>query len=243
MNSHHIAVILVRPENPDNIGAAARAMKNMGFSDLRLVQPPLKWYARGKKMAMSAGDTLKQARLFRSVREAVRDLHLVFGTTRRKRGKGGAFSPFEKAVKTLQQASSGQKTGIVFGCESKGLANRDIAFCDGLITIPTARVYPSLNLAQAVMIVLFALSSGKNLSQFPKEIRNRFLTKKEIADTLAHFEKALKVLGYRKGGADLLPRILRTFRGLLHRGGLLEPEAQMIKGLSRRIRDQSCAPC
>jgi tRNA C32,U32 (ribose-2'-O)-methylase TrmJ len=68
------------------------------------------------------------------------------------------------------------------------------------------------------------------------------LSKQEVEVTIAHFETALKVLGYKKGGADLLPRILRTLRGLVKRAGLLEPEAQMIKGLSRKIREKVVSP-
>lgn len=239
MKPGHIAVILSAPENVDNIGAVARALKNMGFSDLRLVRPPSGWKVRGKKMAMSAVDTLKQSRVFHSLPEAIRDLHLVFGTTRRRRGPSGFFVPFHKTITMLRRNSLHKRIGIVFGCESKGLANKDILLCDHLVTIPASEGYPSLNLAQAVMVILFALSSGQDLSK-EKTLKPqaRFLTKKEIVVAVAHFEQALKSLGYRKGGANLLPRILQTFQGLLKRSGLLEPEAQMIKGLSRRIKDK-----
>lgn len=236
MKKEQIAIILVSPENPDNIGAAARAVKNMGFSDLRLVTPPPKWRGKAKKMAMSAGDILEKAREFSSLRKAVRDLGLVAGTTRRAGEHRGAFLPFNKAISKICKATYHQKVGIVFGRESKGLANEDSALCDHLVSIPTGTVYPSLNLAQAVMVMLFAFSWARDAGEAVSY--ERTLNKKEIEITITHFERALKALGYKKGGADLLPRILKTLQGLIKRSGLMEPEAQMIKGLSRRIRER-----
>ena len=236
MKKEKIAVILVSPENPDNIGAVARAVKNMGFEDLRLVKPPKAWRAKAKKMAMSADNILKNAKEYSSLQDAIRDLGLVIGTTRRAGSHRGAFLPFNEAVLKVRGSSYRHKIGILFGRESKGLANEESVLCDHLITIPTGSSYPSLNLAQAVMVVLFALSWERGTKKPAPHARA--LNKKEIEVAIAHFEEALKALGYKKGGADLLPRILRTFRGLIKRAGFLEPEAQMIKGLSRRIREK-----
>ncbi|HOW88335.1 MAG TPA: RNA methyltransferase [Candidatus Omnitrophota bacterium] len=235
MKQENIVTILVSPENSDNIGAAARAIKNMGFSELRLVRPPRGWRGKAKKMAMSAGDILQAAATFSSLSQAVRDLSLVVGTTRRIGGHRGSFLSFDAALVKIKKDSLKQKVGIVFGRESKGLANNESALCDHLIIIPTGASYPSINLAQAVMILSFALSRGRRGSD---EKREKFLNKKETEQTIACFENALKALGYKKGGADLLPRILKTFRGLLKRSGLLRAEAQMIKGLSRKIREK-----
>jgi len=236
MKKEHLAIILVSPENPDNIGAAARAIKNMGFEGLRLVEPPKSWRTKAKKMAVSAEDILQKGEVYGSLQDAIQDLGLVIGTTRRSGGQRGPFLPFEQTIAKIRGGSYRQKIGIVFGRESKGLANEDSALCDHLVTIPTGPSYPSLNLAQAVMVMLFALSWGRGLKKVvPQE---RALNKKEIEVTIAHFEEALRVLGYKEGGADLLPRILRTLRGLIKRSGLLAPEAQMIKGLSRKIREK-----
>jgi len=240
MKKEKIAVILVSPENPDNIGAAARAVKNMGFGDLRLVTPPKGWRVKATKMAVAAADILKKGKEYPSLQDAIQDLGFVVGTTRRSGGHRGAFLSFAEFVAEVRGKSRWQKIGIVFGRESKGLANEDSALCDHLVTLPTGPSYPSLNLAQAVMVALFALSwERRETKAAPSE---RALNKKGIEVALAHFKEALTVLGYKKGGADLLPRILRTLRGLIKRSGLLEPEAQMIKGLSRRIRERVGLP-
>ncbi len=236
MENKNIAIILVAPENVDNIGAVARALKNTGFSDLRLVRPPLNWRVKGKKLAMSAVDVLKNGKVFPSLEKAVHDRNLVIGTTRRNGTWRGFFSPFREMISKVRRSAGVLKVGIVFGCESKGLANDDIALCDRLVTIPASPQYPSLNLAQAVMVTLFSLSVSPDAAR--QEPSERFLDKKETAVVLDHFEEALRALGYRLGGNDLLPRILDTMRGLFKRGGLIEPEAQMIKGLSRRIREK-----
>ncbi|MFH1208501.1 MAG: RNA methyltransferase [Candidatus Omnitrophota bacterium] len=236
MKKENIAIILVFPENPDNVGAAARAVKNMGFSNLRLVGPPRSWRTQAKKMAVSAENILRKGKEYASLQDAIQDLELVIGTTRRSGGHRGTFLSFDQAVAKIRGSSRRQKVGVVFGRESKGLANEESALCDHLVTIPTGSSYPSLNLAQAVMVTLFTLCRDRRLEKTVSH--ERVLNKKEIEGAIAYFEEALKALGYKKGGADLLPRILRTLRGLIKRGGLLEPEAQMIKGLSRKIREK-----
>ncbi|MFH1800564.1 MAG: RNA methyltransferase [Candidatus Omnitrophota bacterium] len=236
MKKENIAIILVFPENPDNVGAAARAVKNMGFSNLRLVGPPRSWQVKAKKMAVSAEDILKKGVEYASLKDAIRDLGLVIGTTRRSGRQRGTFLSFDKTLAKIRGNSCNRKVGIVFGRESKGLANEESALCDHLVTLPTGSSYPSLNLAQAVMVMLFALCRERRIEKTVS--RERILNKKKTEVAISHFEEVLKVLGYKKGGADLLPRILRTLRGLLKRSGLLEPEAQMIKGLSRKIREK-----
>lgn len=235
MKSKNLAVILVCPENVDNIGAVARAMKNMGFSDFRLVKPPPRWRIKGKKMAMSAVDVLSDGKVFSSLSKATTDLKWAIGTTRRSGGKRGFFLRFSDAICKIQKKSGHQKIGIVFGCESKGLSNPDLDLCDQAVTIPASSAYPSLNLAQAVMVILFSLSTNQKADAQEEQDGTNFLNKEEVEMALRHFRKALEALDYQEGGANLLPRILKTMKGLIKRGGLLSAEGQMIKGLSRRI--------
>ncbi len=238
MRFRNIIVILAYPENPDNIGAVARAIKNMGFETLRLVTPPARWRIRGRKMAMSASDILKKAQVFRSLKDAAADISVLVGTTRRHGKERGTFLAFDKAIGKIQRESLKGNVGIVFGCESKGLSNEYIRLCDYQMTIPTGRAYPSLNLAQAVMVVLFSISGKRSLLGQESRAEGKPLKKKEVELTLMCFEEALRSLGYREGGANLLPRILQTTRDLIKRSGLWEREAQMIKGLSRRITEK-----
>ena len=271
MSSHPflsgVAVILAEPENPDNIGAAARAMKNMGFEDLRLVRPPKAWRSPAKKMAMSACDLLEKAAVFQTFEAAVADRTFVVGTTRRQGPKRGVFLPFFEMIQRIQKMDSPDRPAVVFGKESKGLNNQTLRLCDWVTTIPTHCVYPSLNVAQSVMTVLFSLfsfqtaSSATQLLKFRELTGARFssgkaypfdsetsvtgapalvyLSKDQVEDVLERFKAALRALGYQSGGADKLNRIIFTLRDLIKRSGLLEREAQMLRGLSRRILEKS----
>jgi TrmH family RNA methyltransferase len=256
-----IAILLVEPENPDNIGAVARAMKNTGFSDLRLVNPPRDWRTKAVKMAMSGAGLLESASVFRTVEEAIADRHLVIGTTRRGGPRRGIFMPFREATsKLLGENSSGGKCAVMFGRESKGLDNDALSLCHRVTTIPVHPDCPSINLAQAVMIIAFKLfeASAKDadIAQYratasiPKRGRIRalnpdrkikplgeydYLADGDVRAVMKYFEYALKALEYDKKGGDVFNRILATFGGMLKRSGLTPSEAQMIRGLSRRI--------
>ncbi|MFZ5802509.1 MAG: RNA methyltransferase [Candidatus Omnitrophota bacterium] len=245
-----IAILLVDPENPDNIGAVARAMKNMGLRDLRLVRPPAHWDESGKKMAMSAADVLDTAAEFQTVQEAIADLQFVVATTRRTGPKRGPFMPFEEVLRKIQVRRKTRSIGLMFGRESKGLDNDSLRQCDAVTTIPVSPAYPSINLAQAVMIFAFALFD-KNIrlprpapkrGHFPSpdapDCRDlRFVSRAEIEEALDAFAEALRRLDYGHQG-DKLERIRATLHGLIKRSGLLLSEAQMIKGLARRIREK-----
>ncbi len=248
-----VSIILVEPENPDNIGAVARAMKNMALADLRLVKPPKHWRRLGKKMAMSGLEVLKKAGEFKTLKQAVSDVRLVIGTTRRKGPKRGQFIDFDGAIQKLTAARPGFRTALVFGKESKGLDNLSLRLCDRTVMIPANPDYPSLNLAQAVMVFAFSIFSARGGSppkadqplagagifggktDYPPPLqRESFVSKKETEEVLVALKSALKALGY-DSGRGLLERVKNSFHRLLKRNGLLESEARMFKGLTRRI--------
>lgn len=238
-----ISIILVEPENPDNIGASARAMKNMGFSDLRLVNPPKSWARKAKKMAVNAADVLAKAQVFSSVEEAVSDLRVAVGTTRRYGPRRGTFQPWEPMLKKIKKLSVKGGLGILFGKESTGLDNVSLGLCDWVTTIPANPEYPSLNLAQAVLVTCYELSKFLNTDKTAYDTDMIFVSKEEVRGVLDWFEKALQALKYEEAGeSKIADRIVLTFHRLLKRNGLLESEAQMFRGLSRRICEKTGAP-
>lgn len=236
-----IAIVLVEPENPSNIGAVARAMKNMGLDKLFLVKPPLLWQENAMRMAVGAFDVLKRAHEFSSLEEALKDIHFVVGTTRRNRSKARNFLPYDRAIKKTLRVSAKQPCAILFGKESKGLDNSSLAHCDWLTTIPVHPAYPSINLAQAVILVAFSLfHQNPHIEKVRESVHSDslyYVPKKEIKEMLNQFKSALKVLDYEREGGDVMGRILVTLSGLLKRSGLIPSEVQMLKGLSRRIRE------
>ena len=232
-----VIILLIEPENPNNIGAVARAMKNMGLSELRLVKPPLEWQAKGKKMAMSAWDVLERAKVCKDMREALKDTALVIGTTRRTRRYKSNHILFQEAIRRIGALRKRKKVAIMFGKESKGLDNNALSFCDWVTSIPAHPEYPSINLAQAVMIIAFSLfyEPRKDQSRIKVGMGGEKVEKKEIYEVLNFFEAALNQLGYMNHKNHLIDRISTTFHDLIKRNGLLKREAQMFKGVFRQI--------
>jgi len=240
--------ILVEPEIPENIGASARAIKNMGFRELRLVNPVQDWYERGKKMAPHAEDVLKGAKVYKSVPEAISDIQWTFGSTRRVGPKRGTYFPFPRAACEVRNLIKKHKVAMLFGKESKGLDNESLSLCDCVTSIPTDEDCPSINLAQAVMVVAFALTQledalptymhrGKLKMRKVRELE--FIPKEEVLDVLSRVRSSMIHLGYKQQeGQRTADRITNTWQRLFKRSGLLYSEAQMLRGLTRRIQDR-----
>lgn len=247
-SSANIRFILVEPENPDNIGAVARAMKNMGFMDLRLINPPNNWRSKSKKMAMHATDVLHDAKVTTTVAEALEDVHLAIATSRRTGPRRGSFVDFHSAVKQAKEVVAVQRIAFVFGKESMGLDNDALDLCDLVAIIPTNPECPSINLAQAVMITAFSMAEiaftpvyNDRKTNVMKVLKKpTFVGKKEIAEVLNVMEETLIVLGYKHGhGSRAVERIKASWHALFKRSGLLGRETQMLKGFTRRVRERA----
>lgn len=147
------AIILVRPQMGENIGAAARAMANFGLSDLRIVAPRDGW--PNPKAADTAGKALSildDAKIYATAAEAVADCQYVLAATARDRAVNMPSYTTREAVGQLH-ARNGQKVAVMFGPERTGLENEEVAHANGVLSIPVAPEYTSLNLAQAVVVV------------------------------------------------------------------------------------------
>jgi len=244
----NLCFILVEPENADNIGAAARAIKNMGFADLRLVNPTRQWRRRSRKMAPHAGDILQEAQVFETLEAALKDVSLAIGTSRRAGPKRGRFVHFNDAVLESKKALNVRRVAFVFGKESKGLDNVSLSLCDRVAMIPTNPECPSINLAQAVMITAFSFSTMTSQMNYAQRGNNQvrpinapvMVEKKELHEVLAALEQTLLDLGYVYGqGSRTVERIKASWHRLFKRTGLLPSEVQMIKGFTRRIRERT----
>lgn len=161
--SYQPAIILVRPQMGENIGAAARAMANFGLGDLRLVAPRDGWPSvEAERNASGALDGYVSVQVFERLEDAIADLHFTFATTARERDMAKAvFTPDEASAQVRERAAAGQKTGFVFGAERTGLTNEEIVLSQAFITIPTAPDFSSLNLAQAVLLMGYALQKER----------------------------------------------------------------------------------
>ncbi len=154
----NIIFVLVNPARPENVGFAARAIKTMGFHDLRVVGSPEVLTGSARKTAYGSHDLLESARVFSELTKALKDLDLVVGTTAKKRTKRVDYHKPGPLVSLLQaRASVIDKCGIIFGSEESGLSTDQLDQCDLVSTIPLKTKYPSLNLAQSVLIYAWEL--------------------------------------------------------------------------------------
>ena len=148
-------IILVRPQMGENIGAAARAMLNFGLDHMRIVAPRDGWpNPAAKAMASGAGRVLDSALICDDVAEGLEDFHFTFATTARPRDLNKpVYSPEEAMRVAAEKIGTGQRVGVLFGPERAGLENEDLAQANAIITVPVNPEYPSLNLAQCVLLV------------------------------------------------------------------------------------------
>jgi tRNA/rRNA methyltransferase len=155
-----IDFVLVEPKVPENIGAAARAIKTMGFTTLKLVNPCNHLDERAYWLAHASKDILENAVVYSSLKDAISDTDFVVGTTAKRRSVKHDYHHCDELTSIINSKSSSiNQVAIVFGREESGLTNDELKLCDILSTIPMRRKYPSLNLAQAVMIYTYSLSS------------------------------------------------------------------------------------
>ncbi len=152
-----VRIVLVEPTHPGNIGATARAMKTMGLSSLHLVRPKSFPSAEATARAAGADDILFEAVIHDNFLSAIARCGWVIGTTARpRRLPAEEFSPEQCAARILEKAASGG-VALVFGRESAGLSNQEIQRCHGMVTIPTAPDFTSLNIAAAVQVLCYEI--------------------------------------------------------------------------------------
>jgi tRNA (cytidine32/uridine32-2'-O)-methyltransferase len=158
----NVRIVLVETSHPGNIGAAARAMKNMGLTRLVLVNPQEFPSSKAEYRAVSAADVLENASIVATVEEAIADCHLVIGTSARdRRIPWPMLDPGGCGSRTQQADSRAEQVAILFGRESRGLKNEELQQCHFHVNIPTGKAYSSLNLAMAVQVVCYEILQAR----------------------------------------------------------------------------------
>ncbi|MGH6829510.1 MAG: RNA methyltransferase [Rhizomicrobium sp.] len=227
------AVILSHPQLGENIGAAARAMKNFGLADLRLVAPRCGWpNERAKVLAAGAADIIERARVFETAASALSDVRLALATTARERDVLRDILTPEAAARRLRQAAaSGVSSAILFGAERAGLDNDDMSLCEAAITIPTA-CFASLNLAQAVLLIGYEWHQSADTTPFVHHRRSPALpaSRVELVGLFEHLERELDAAQF------LYPppkkqTMVRNMRAMILRSGLSDQEVRTIRGM------------
>lgn len=222
-----VRIVLVEPQHPGNIGAAARAMKTMGLRELALVKPYRFPHAEATDMAVGAADLLESAVLHPDLAGAVADCGLVVGASARLRSlPHNTCTPRELAPRLAREV--GGRIALVFGSERVGLSNEDLELCHELVSIPANPEFRVLNLAAAVQILCYELrlAAAAQLAGAPEHVP---VDQREMELFFAHLERVLVELKF------LNPRhprqLMRRLRRLYGRAAPNENEMHILRGI------------
>jgi TrmH family RNA methyltransferase len=226
----NVRIILVGTTHPGNIGATARAMKNMGLSDLMLVNPKYFPHADATVRASGAEDILQSTRVVAGLEEALGDCTYVAGASARSRTIGWpSMVPRECAERLVHESAHGV-AAVVFGPEKSGLTNEDLDRCNTLLTIPTAPGFSSLNLAMAVQVLSYELRIASLATEEPPpEPEAPPATGSELEHFYTHLEQVLMRSGFLDPENPRL--LMRRLRRLFIKAELDQNEVNILRGM------------
>jgi tRNA/rRNA methyltransferase len=228
---NNIRVVLVEPQHSGNIGAVARAMKNMSLSRLVLVNPVDHLAMEARMMAMHALDILQQAQVVDTLTRAIADAGYVVGTTRRLGKARQAQQTSRSIAPLLLELAASNPVSLVFGREDSGLTNDELARCHEWVTIPAHPTFGSLNLAQAVLLVCYELYVSAETQ--PLTPPPHLATTAEVERLYAQMHKVLHHVGFLHGSNP--DRMMGYFRRFFARFGLKSRDVKVFLGVFRQI--------
>jgi tRNA/rRNA methyltransferase len=235
--------VLVETSHPGNVGSAARALKTMGFSDLRLISPKMPTIAMAPEaiaLASGAVDILESSQEASSLESAVQNCTLVLGLTSRDREFGPPALNWQDARPLVQAAIAGnQRVALVFGPERTGLDNHHLSLCTHRVWLDANPLYPSLNLAQAIMVCAFtireSLNQGLEIPSTSSALSERvdYADPAAVAAMLEHWREGLEAIGYLDPAnpKKLMPRL----QALFARTRLHKEEIDLLRGIAKQM--------
>jgi TrmH family RNA methyltransferase len=231
--------ILVRPEFLGNIGSVCRVMKNFGFSDLRLVNPPRNYKdAEARQMAVGAFDVLKAAHVFDTLEEAIADINLTVSTSSGRR-RSRPLDNLSDIVGDLADKATVNKIAFIFGNERNGLKDEEVSLCNRRIRIETSAAFPSLNLAQAAGLVAYSLATttSRHVEQ-PSQKKSvvELPNSKDLQELYGQLELLLGNIEFSRTYNKRL--ILQEIKDGIDRMTPSRREASILKGALFRLNDK-----
>jgi len=229
------AVVLVRPREEGNVGAVCRAMANMDLADLRLVEPAAALGSIARAFAMHAHDILDGARRFSDLGAALADREVVVGTAslRERTWAQPVLEPRELPG-WLAREAAGARVALVFGSEVSGLTAEELARASVLVRIPAAPAQPTLNLAQAVLVVAYELYVARGAPGTSELVAAERAKAAQLESLFSRLEALLAEVGFARD--TTFRRVALDLRQLLGRAQLSEREAVILNGILRRTR-------
>jgi len=230
---NNIRIILVNPSHPGNIGAAARAMKNMGLSCLYLVQPEKFPHPEAVYRASRADDVVRNARVVATLDDALVGCTHVFGTSARDREMSAEVLDVREMVTMIMQQPQKTKIAIVFGREKHGLYNDELRRCQYQVKIPTVADYSSLNLGAAVQVIAYELYVAQGGARQADQPKIDPATADEMEGLYQHLEKIATQVDFLK--PDKPRKMMPRFRQIFNRARLDKEDVNLIRGLLAKI--------
>jgi TrmH family RNA methyltransferase len=232
-----IRVVLVETSHPGNIGAVARAMKNMGLLQLVLVRPKLFPDPEATARASGADDVLRAARVVASVPEAIGDCGLVAATTSRDRDQYFRVRDVrEGAARIAEHARSGP-VALLFGSERTGLTNDELSLAHLLLRIPANPDYPSLNLAMAVQLVAYETWRARGAVYEAPEPATPLAPADEMERLFVHLQQVMDEVDFRDRTTSGV-RLMNRIRRFMHRAELDRNEVNILRGILTAVQQK-----
>jgi tRNA/rRNA methyltransferase len=228
------AVVLVRPREEGNLGAVARAMANMGLERLLVVEPAAPAGAVAQAFAVGARDILEQANRVESLDAALRPFQRVVATTSTRDRRIGVPLIGPRDLPAALAAEPGLATALVFGPEVGGLNNEELARANLLVTVPCALRQPTLNLAQAVLVIAYELHAALPDGQVRAANLAPSAAAAEIEGLFADTSDLLERVGFARD--TTFAEVVRDLRRLAGRAALTSREVAILRGICRRSR-------
>jgi TrmH family RNA methyltransferase len=236
----NIKIVLVETSHPGNIGAVARAMKNMAVDNLCLVNPKVFPSADATARASGADDILANAKVYSNLPEAIADCQLVLGASARCRSiSWPELTPRECAEKVIIR-EPGNKVAIVFGRENSGLKNHELDLCHFLLRIPCNSEYSSLNIAAAVQVIcyeLFVAAGVQENSRVGDKGDIPLASAEQMESFYGHLHQALVDIGFMH--PDQSKSIMRRLRRIYNRNQLDTKELDILRGILRMSQNNN----
>ncbi|MDD2724487.1 MAG: RNA methyltransferase [Methylovulum sp.] len=234
----HIKIVLVETTHPGNIGAVARAMKNMSMTRLALVNPKIFPSNEATARASGADDLLTAATVYPTLQEAIADCHIIIGTSARRRTISWPELNPKQCAQTAVIDHPHQQTAIIFGRENSGLKNHELDLCHYLLHIPCNEDYSSLNIAAAVQVVcyeLFAATEREEDVKIGDKGECPLATAAQMESFYQHLHEALMDIGFMQSGQS--QSIMRRLRRIYNRIQLDTKELDILRGILRMSQD------
>lgn len=226
----NVRVVLIESKYSGNIGLVARVMKNLGYSDLRLVRPRAELNKDAYARATYASAIIDCARIHGDLAGAVKDCGIVIGTSRRYSKSRKNIIGLDKMLGLLKPALSASRVALVFGSEDSGISSPDAKHCHWVVNIETGSDYDTMSVSHAAAIVLWEVNQ---LARGPEQPSQELARAEDLEDMYRHLQKVLQEIDFMAPGDP--QRMMVNFRAIFNRAMLDPKEASIIRGVLSKV--------